>query len=52
MMTSFDYKFQNALRQAIVFEFFSFVKNRSCVTQVCITKITSESDLRSCEAAT
>ena len=30
----FDYKYQNALRQAIVFSIFSFVKNRSCVTQV------------------
>ena len=35
MMTSFDYKYQNALRQAIVFSVFSFVKNRSCVTQSC-----------------
>ena len=33
MMMSFDYKYQNALRQIIVFSIFSFVKNRSCVTQ-------------------
>ena len=26
MMTSFDYNYQNALRQAIVFSIFSFVK--------------------------
>ena len=30
-----DYKYQNALRQAIVLSSFSFVKNRSCVTQIC-----------------
>ena len=30
MMTSVDYKYQNALREAIVFINFSFVKNRSC----------------------
>ena len=36
-MTSFDYKYQNALRQAIVFSIVSFVKNRSCVTQIYIT---------------
>ena len=34
----FDYKYQNALRQAIAFGICSFVKNRSCVTQICITK--------------
>ena len=39
MMMSFDYKYQNALRQAIVFSINSFVKNHSCVTQICITKI-------------
>ena len=39
MMTSVDYNYQNALREAIVFSNFSFVKNRSCVTQICITKI-------------
>ena len=33
-MTSFYYNYQNALRQAIVFSIFSFVKNRSCVTQI------------------
>ena len=38
-MTSFHYNYQNALRQAIVFSIFSFVKNRSCVTKICITKI-------------
>ena len=38
MVTSFDYKYQNALRQAIVFGIFSFVKNRSCGTQIYITK--------------
>ena len=41
-MTSFDYNYQNALRQAIVFSFFSFVKNRSCVTQICRTKIAAK----------
>ena len=41
-MTSFDYKYQNVLRQAIVFSIFSFVKNRSCVTQICITKIAAK----------
>ena len=30
MMTSFDYNYQNALRQAIVFSILSFV----CVTQI------------------
>ena len=39
MMTSFDYKYQNALRQATVFSIYSFVENRSCVTQIYITKI-------------
>ena len=43
MMTSSDYKYQNALRQAIVFSiFFSFLKNRSCVIQICITKIAAK----------
>ena len=42
MKTSFDYKYQNALGQAIVFGIFSFVKNRSCVTQICITKIAAK----------
>ena len=42
MMTSFDYKYQNALGQAIVLSSFSFVKNRSCVTQICITKIAAK----------
>ena len=41
-MTSFDYKNQNALRQAIVFSIFSIVKNRSCVTQIYITKIAAK----------
>ena len=41
-MTSFDNKYQNALREAIVFSIFSFVKNRSCVTQICITKIAAK----------
>ena len=34
MMTSFDYNYQNALREAIVFSIFSFVKNHSCVTHL------------------
>ena len=38
MMRSFDYNYQNALRQAIAFGISSFVKNRSCVTQICITR--------------
>ena len=42
MMTSFDYNSQNALRQAIVFSIFYFVRNRSCVTQICITKIAAK----------
>ena len=42
MMTSFDYKYQNALRQVIVFSIFSFVKNPSCVTQICITRIVAK----------
>ena len=42
MMTSFDYNYQNALRQAIVFISFSFVKNHSCVTQIYITKIAAK----------
>ena len=42
MMTSFDDNYQNALRQAIVLSTFSFVKNRSCVTQICITKIAAK----------
>ena len=41
-MTSFHYNYQNALRQAIVFSIFSFVKNRSCVTKICITKIAAK----------
>ena len=41
-MTSFDYDYQNALRQAIVIGNFSFVKNRSCMTQICITKIAAK----------
>ena len=40
-MTSFD-NYQNALRQAIVLNIMPFVKNRSCVTQVCITKIAAK----------
>ena len=39
MVTSFDYNYQNALRQAVVFSILSFVKNHSCGTQICITKI-------------
>ena len=40
MMTSVDYNYQNALREAIVFSNFSaFLKNRSCVTQIYTTKI-------------
>ena len=43
MMTSFDDNYQNALGQAIVFSVsFSFVTNRSCVTQICITKIAAK----------
>ena len=42
MMTSFDYSYQNALRRAIVFSIFSFVKNYSCVTQICITNIAAK----------
>ena len=42
MMTSFDYNYQNALRQAVVFSIVSFVKNHSCVTQICITKIAAK----------
>ena len=41
-MTSFDHNYQNALRQAIVFSIFSFMKNRSCVTQIYITKIVTK----------
>ena len=41
-MASFDCKDQNALRRAIVFGLLSFVKNRSCVTQICITKIAAK----------
>ena len=39
MMTWFDYDYQNALRQAVVFSIFSSVKNRSCETQFYITKM-------------
>ena len=42
MMTSLHYNYQNALRQAIVFSIFSFVKNRSCVTQFYITEIAAK----------
>ena len=41
-MTSFDHNYQNALRQAIVFSIFSFMKNRSYVTQIYITKIVTK----------
>ena len=37
-----DYSYQNALMQAIVFSIFSFVKKRSCVTQIYITKIAAK----------
>ena len=43
MMTSFEYNYQNA--------YCPFVKNCSCVTQIYIIKITSESDPRSYEVA-
>ena len=46
------YKYQNALRQAIVIGIFSFVKNRSCVTQICITKIAGEMHSGSCSHMT
>ena len=43
VISAFDYKYQNALRQAIIFGiFFSFVKNRWCVTQMFITKIAAK----------
>ena len=42
-LRSFDYNYQNALRQAIVFRIFSFVKNRSCVTQDCTGEMHSGS---------
>ena len=42
MMTSFHYNYQNTLRQAIVLSIFYFVKDRSCVTQICITKIAAK----------
>ena len=43
MTTLFDYNYQNALRQVIAFGiFFAFVKNRSCVTQICTTKIVAK----------
>ena len=42
MMMSFDYNYQNALRQATVFSTYSSVKNYLCVTQICITKITGK----------
>ena len=42
MMTSVDYNYQNALREAVVFSIFSFVKNHSCVTQIYITKIAAK----------
>ena len=41
-VTSFEYDYQNALRQSIVFNTFSFVKNRLCVTLICITKIAAK----------
>ena len=42
-MTSFNYNYQNALRQAIVFGIlFYFLKNRSCVTQISIAKIVAK----------
>ena len=41
MMTSFEYKYQNALREAIVFSIV-LVKSRSCVTQIYITKIAAK----------
>ena len=41
-MTSFDYKYQNAMRQAIVFVIFSLLKNRSCMRQIYITKVTAK----------
>ena len=42
MMMSFDYDYQNALRQAIVVRIFLGGKNRSCVTQIYITKIAAK----------
>ena len=39
---SIDYNYRNALRQAIVFSTFCFVKNRSCMTQINITKIAAK----------
>ena len=46
MMTLFDYKYQNSLRQAIVFGvIFPVVKNRSCVTRItakCILAVSSQ----------
>ena len=55
MMTSFDYNYQNALREAVVFSIFSFVKNRSCMTQktacilvVCMTSQPSSIDPPGC----
>ena len=52
MMISFQYKYQNALRQATVFGTFSFVKNRLCVTQICITKIAAKMHSGSCSQMT
>ena len=40
-MTSLGYNYQNVLRQANVFRI-SLVKDRSCVTQICIRKISAK----------
>ena len=43
LMMSFNYNYQNALRHyVIIVSIFSFVKNHSCVTQICITKIAAK----------
>ena len=43
LMMSFNYNYQNALRHyVIIVSIFSFVKNLSCVTQICITKIAAK----------
>ena len=52
MMTSVDYNYQNALWKAVVFSDFSFVKNRSCVTQICIYKDCNEMHSGSCSQMT
>ena len=49
LLLSFDYSYQNALRQAIVFSMFSFVKSRSCVTRI---KDCSEMHSGSCSEMT